>query len=88
MHTTKAAPPVPSVARNGRPVQSRSDDLELAVRDDGVGMPETISMGETGSLGLRLVKALSEQLEGKLELTRQVGTQFTLRSSAAHERQV
>jgi PAS domain S-box-containing protein len=42
------------------------DELRLAVADDGVGMDAGASPG--GSLGLRLVRALAEQLRGRLEI--------------------
>lgn len=46
----------------------RLDDgrIEVAVADDGVGLPRDLDPTTTSSLGLRLVQRLAEQLEGEL----------------------
>jgi PAS domain S-box-containing protein len=46
------------------------DQVELAVRDDGIGMVEHATPG----LGLELLETLSRQLDSKLELSRAGGT--------------
>ena len=43
--------------------------LELSVSDTGAGLPEEAE--SKGTLGLTLVRVLSEQLEGELEITPQ-----------------
>ncbi|MCL5037594.1 MAG: ATP-binding protein [Chloroflexi bacterium] len=48
------------------------------VRDDGVGIPEGIDIEETETLGLQLVFALVEQLDGNIEFNRQSGTEFKI----------
>jgi PAS domain S-box-containing protein len=50
----------------------------LRVQDTGVGFPEGLDFRHTESLGLQLVCALSEQLQGTLTLARHGGTIFTL----------
>lgn len=55
------------------------DTLELAVSDNGVGIPETIDFRNTDSLGLRLVTILAEdQLNGEITLDRCEGTTFRI----------
>jgi two-component sensor histidine kinase len=51
----------------------------LTVSDNGVGIPESFDIGELDSLGMQLVTALVEQLDGELELKRNNGTEFTIR---------
>ncbi len=52
--------------------------MMLMIRDNGIGIPETIDIENTQSLGLTLVQGLVEQLEGTLELERSQGTQFLI----------
>lgn len=51
---------------------------ELKVGDNGVGIPEGLDIGQTGSLGLRLVSTLVEQLGGTMDLDRSAGTVFRI----------
>ena len=56
----------------------REDDLyTLTVEDNGMGMPDNFQ--EKESLGLNLVKSLTKQLDGELELDREHGTCFQIR---------
>ena len=50
----------------------------LKIHDDGIGIEESINFGNTNSLGLKLVKILSEQLGGKAEIHRNNGTEFRI----------
>ncbi len=50
----------------------------LVVSDNGVGLPPTLNIDDALSLGLRLVKILTGQLHGTLEIERQPGTAFKL----------
>lgn len=54
----------------------------LRIKDDGVGIPEEIDLRKTKSLGLRLVRVLSQQLEGEYQFNGQQGTSFELRFAA------
>ena len=57
----------------------REDDLvTLLVSDTGIGFPETLDFRDTPSLGMQLVIALVEQLEGTIELARSDGTEFRI----------
>jgi len=56
------------------------DEVELTVKDDGVGLPEDVDMYRTATIGLQIVKMLAEhQLGGKIELKREKGTRFCIR---------
>ena len=50
----------------------------LEVADDGVGLPEEIVLEHAASLGLFLVKTLTEQLGARLSVKRGKGTSFRI----------
>jgi PAS domain S-box-containing protein len=51
----------------------------LEVADNGVGLPANLDWEQTETMGLRLVKMLSQQLKGIMEIDRAGGTTFRLR---------
>jgi two-component sensor histidine kinase len=51
----------------------------LKVSDNGVGIPENINLENSDTLGLQLIVILVDQLEGKLELKRDSGTEFVIK---------
>jgi len=55
----------------------------LKVSDNGAGMPETFDLDDPDTLGMQLVTTLVDQLEGKLELKRDNGTEFIIRFTVA-----
>jgi len=61
-------------------VQLRRADrgLELAVSDDGIGLPANFNIEEVDSLGLQLVSNLTAQLDGVLSLDTREGTKFSI----------
>jgi two-component sensor histidine kinase len=78
-----AFPPESLGAAADRPqvqVAMRSDgaQVELVVRDNGVGLPAGIEVETSPSLGLNLVSLLARQLQGTLQVRREGGTAFTL----------
>ena len=48
----------------------------LSVKDDGIGFPEGIDARKTESLGLQIVSSLIDQVDGRLEILRENGTEF------------
>jgi PAS domain S-box-containing protein len=56
---------------------------ELAVEDDGVGLPDGALGGQSKSLGLRIVGILTNQLDGSVEQKARSGTRIVLRFPAA-----
>ncbi len=62
------------------------DQLRLVVSDNGIGLPADVEPSKSHSLGLRLVSALAEQLGGRLELSREGGTTFTVLFPTNHNR--
>jgi two-component sensor histidine kinase/CheY-like chemotaxis protein len=61
-------------------IEAHSQDgrVELAVIDDGVGVPEDLASRKSKSLGLQIVEILAHQLRGTWELKREAGTIFRL----------
>ena len=62
-------------------LKSQTDgEIEIRVFDDGVGMPEGFDYREASSLGIQTIVALTEhQLNGKLDLNTDKGTEFQIR---------
>jgi PAS domain S-box-containing protein len=52
--------------------------LKLIVRDNGIGFPKDVDLGNIDSLGLKLVIALAHQLAGTVELDHSDGTTFRI----------
>ena len=51
----------------------------ILVGDDGVGLPPEIGLGSRGTLGLQLVRAITNQLRGEVAIERDPGTRFRIR---------
>jgi PAS domain S-box-containing protein len=49
----------------------------ISVRDNGVGLPPNVE-GQGSTLGLQLVRALVQQIEGTMDIDRSAGTQFRI----------
>ncbi len=59
--------------------QLKEDQLyELIFRDNGVGMSADVDFTKTESLGLYLIKILTEQIDGMIVVKRQNGTSFKI----------
>lgn len=54
------------------------DQFVLIFRDDGVGVPPEFDLDKAPSLGLRLVKILTNQIGGELTFHRNGGTEFKI----------
>ena len=55
------------------------EEIELTVSDNGISIPDELDLTNTGSLGLKLVHILTDQIRGRLELDRSEGTTFRIR---------
>jgi two-component sensor histidine kinase len=56
----------------------QDDQLELEVRDNGVGLPAGLDLGEAKSLGLRIVHILARRLNASVQITTHRGTTFRM----------
>ncbi len=54
------------------------DQFVLIVSDNGIGFPQDMDFRETGSLGLKLVHSLIDQLDATIELQNDEGATFTI----------
>lgn len=64
--------------------QSPSKAISLTVSDNGIGIPTDMNLEQATSLGLRLIRALTRQIDGRFELKRAaVGTEATLAMETA-----
>jgi two-component sensor histidine kinase len=61
-----------SVTRNG-------EELCVAFRDDGIGIPDSISFDNPDSFGLRLIKGIAGQIGSTVQLQRGAGTRFVFK---------
>lgn len=57
----------------------KDEDYVMSVEDDGVGLPEDLEIEKADSFGLRLVTALSQQIDAQLIIETANGTSFTLK---------
>ena len=61
-------------------LRAQEQTVILSVRDDGIGMKSDFNWEQSDSIGLQLVAALTEQLEGEVALeSGQSGTLWTIR---------
>jgi two-component sensor histidine kinase len=58
--------------------KKRSDQLEMLVTDNGIGLPADFSWEGTNTLGIELVKTFVEQLNGTIEISSTQGTSFKI----------
>ncbi len=60
-------------------VNSDDDVLIINVSDDGMGIPQNLSLDTIDSFGLQLIQTLVEQSEGSMEFKRDNGTNFIIK---------
>jgi two-component system, sensor histidine kinase PdtaS len=59
-------------------LKSIEDVYELTIKDNGIGLPKGLDLNNLESLGLLLVKILTEQIEGELIINTKNGTEFKI----------
>ena len=58
--------------------QQDNDLISLTIADNGKGLPENFSLEKNAFMGLRLIKTLSDQLDGDLRIQNDDGVLLTL----------
>ncbi|MDD5141999.1 response regulator [Methanoregula sp.] len=59
-------------------LQQDGNRYTLLIRDDGIGLPESVTLDNIETLGLQLVVSLVGQLVGTIALDRSNGTEFSI----------
>ncbi len=54
------------------------NDVQLAISDNGIGLPEEFDIDASAGLGLKLVTALCSQIWAAMEYRSDNGTEFVL----------
>jgi len=62
-----------------------SDQLEMLVTDNGVGLPADFSWENSNTLGIELIKTLVEQINGSIAITNIQGTIFKITFQDIHK---
>lgn len=57
----------------------RAKTAEIQVKDNGIGLDPSLDFETTQTMGLRIVRLLTEQLDGSMEISGNKGSCFTLR---------
>ena len=55
------------------------DQIELVVGDDGVGLPPGFDVRSARSLGMQLIAGLTDQIQGEISVSGEIGTRFAIR---------
>jgi PAS domain S-box-containing protein len=59
--------------------ETKTKEIEIVVRDNGLGLPDDVDINEPRSVGLHLVNGLvKNQLDGQIEVKRDHGTEFRI----------
>lgn len=64
-------------------LQKDDEKIKITISDNGVGLPDSVNLENSTTLGLQLVSGLTEQVNGTIDILREEGTKFILTFSAA-----
>ncbi|MFC1454244.1 ATP-binding protein, partial [Verrucomicrobiota bacterium] len=59
-------------------IDKKQGIITIELADNGIGIPDNVQINNTKTLGLKIVQALTEQINGSIELVRDSGTCFIL----------
>ncbi len=59
-------------------LKSLTENLEITIADDGIGLPKNFDIEQIETLGLQLVNNLIDQLNGELKVNSDKGTEFII----------
>jgi two-component sensor histidine kinase len=58
--------------------RKKEKEFQLRISDNGRGLPDNFSYEETESVGMVIIKALTEQMEARVEVIKHPGTSFLI----------
>ena len=58
--------------------QIKDNYYKLTVRDNGIGLPEELTVDHAETLGLKLVNILTGQIDGEIIINRKTGTEYII----------
>jgi two-component sensor histidine kinase len=67
----------------GLSASTREGLVSIVYQDDGVELPDHVTIGESSGFGFELIAMFVKHLEGKIGIERKGGTKFTIEFSAA-----
>jgi two-component sensor histidine kinase len=59
-------------------LKKESNFVKISIGDNGVGLPESLDLRNTDTLGLQLVNTLVEQIDGEMEVFNNKGTEYRI----------
>jgi len=60
--------------------EKENTEIELVVRDNGLGLPDDVDPHQPRTAGLHLVNGLvKNQIDGRMEVRRDAGTEFRIK---------
>lgn len=59
-------------------MEEKSGHCRINIRDDGIGLPDSVNLITGGRLGLQLIRSLTSQLDGAIDLHTEAGTQYSI----------
>jgi len=60
-------------------LHEEDNEVVIAIKDDGVGLPKDFAFEKNNSLGIQLVYALIDQLDATVKVNQAEGTEFLIR---------
>jgi len=54
------------------------NQVKLVIKDNGIGIPNSISLENPDTLGMQIISLLTEQINGKVTISRNKGTCFEI----------
>jgi two-component sensor histidine kinase len=78
-NSVKYAYPAPSAGEIRIVLENMGGRAVLRVEDDGPGLPHNFESGDSGGMGLKLVQALTKQIDGICDISSHRGTAVAIK---------